>query len=172
MTVFQTHTRKVTRFFCVFYICTVCFHIKCRKLWKTIFWNKRQVFERMLLHRAANTINDSFPCHTEFVLKFADLFIFFAFFSTRSHRIRCFPAIISCGCQVFAYVGIAQYIEEDPRLRGFSEQIQNYGFPFPCSHILAANTLPNNVYGLETLWGSFNSLLATLPKEQKLGIFC
>jgi len=80
--------------------------------------------------------------------------------------------LLQIGCSDFAYVGIPQYLKEDPRLRGYAEQLHQCGFRLPDSHILAAADLPDSRVDIDSISGQLKNCLRNLPIGKKLGIFC
>ena len=80
--------------------------------------------------------------------------------------------LMEIGCEQFAYVGIPQYLNEDPRLRGYADQLKASGKLLPESHILAAKDLPDGRIDIDSISGSLKNCLRDLPKGKKLGIFC
>ena len=76
------------------------------------------------------------------------------------------------GCGRFAYVGIRQYLEEDPRLRGYSEQLNRLGIRLERDFVLAADQPPDRGLDYESFSGSLGALLLRTGEDEKLGIFC
>ena len=80
--------------------------------------------------------------------------------------------LMEIGCEVFAYIGIPQYLKEDPRLRGYSEQLRQNGRVLSDDHILAAGDLPDSRIDIDSISGQLKTCLRNLPIGKKLGIFC
>lgn len=76
------------------------------------------------------------------------------------------------GCTRFAYVGIRQYLDEDPRLRGYAEELSRLGIPLDGDFTLAADQLPDRGLDYESLSGPLGGLLLRTREDEKLGIFC
>ena len=76
------------------------------------------------------------------------------------------------GCARFAYVGIRQYLDEDPRLRGYAEQLSRLGAGLEEGAILAADQPPDRGLDYGSFSGSLGALLLGTREDEKLGIFC
>ncbi len=71
--------------------------------------------------------------------------------------------LIGVGCNSFAYLGLCDYLDRDPRLHGFAAHLEQNG------HSLFA-TVPVENAGDATLHTRIRNLVATAPKP--LGLFC
>ncbi len=76
------------------------------------------------------------------------------------------------GCTRFAYVGIRQYLDEDPRLRGYAEQLERLGIRPERDAVLAADQPPDRGLDYESLSGPLGALFLGMGEDEKLGIFC
>lgn len=75
-------------------------------------------------------------------------------------------------CQRFAYIGIREYLADDPRLKGFEERLRFHGAELYAQDILAVDYLPDGGLDYASVSGGIQSLLSRLSKGQKLGLFC
>ncbi len=80
--------------------------------------------------------------------------------------------LMSCGCKTFAYAGLSRYLHEDPRFRGYTDQLYRYGFTLEEDHILTAEHNINGRGDTESISGQLDKVLRKLPLGEKLGIFC
>ncbi len=80
--------------------------------------------------------------------------------------------LMSCGCRSFAYVGLSRYLHEDPRLRGYIDQLNRYAFSLSDNYILTAEHNTNGRGDTESIAGQLDMILSELPAGEKLGIFC
>ena len=76
------------------------------------------------------------------------------------------------GCGSFAYVGIRPYLDEDPRLRGYAEQLRRLGISLGPESVLAADQPPDRGLDYESFSGTLGALLLRTREDEKLGIFC
>lgn len=80
--------------------------------------------------------------------------------------------LIEIGCKTFAYVGLEEYLDADPRLQGFREQLYACGRSLPEQHIIAIHEQRADTEASSRTLGEFHSCLQNLPEGKKLGIFC
>lgn len=75
------------------------------------------------------------------------------------------------GCERFAYIGLKDYIGEDPRVRGFCEKLASLGYADERVSVLTVGMTDDGV-DIGSIAGGLRGLLRGLPEGVKLGIFC
>ena len=80
--------------------------------------------------------------------------------------------LMNCGCTQYAYVGITNYLNDDPRLKGYVSHLRNNGFEIDKDHILVTEHNRNGWGTIESVSGQLKMILKMLPNDEKLGIFC
>ena len=80
--------------------------------------------------------------------------------------------LLACGCGCFVYVGLARYLHEDPRLRGYIEQLKKNGIFLAEDHILSAEHNRDGRGDIQSIAGQVDMILSRLSIGEKLGIFC
>ena len=75
------------------------------------------------------------------------------------------------GCGRFAYIGLKDYIDEDPRVRGFCEKLSALGYGAGSISIMTAGRKEDG-FDLNMVAGELRELFSGLPEEMRLGIFC
>lgn len=80
--------------------------------------------------------------------------------------------LMDIGCDVFAYVGLAQYLNEDPRFRGYQDQLRDNHIRLHDRHVFALEYLHDNRIDISSVSGQLYDLLKYIQDGKKLGIFC
>ena len=80
--------------------------------------------------------------------------------------------LLGIGCTRFAYVGMRDVIDDDPRIKGFRECLAKSGQSLPDSSVITAERRADGRHDPESILGSLNNLLHKLSVGEKLGIFC
>ena len=80
--------------------------------------------------------------------------------------------LLECGCRSFAYITTEDHTEQDPRLRGYREQLLQKGISLPEDRI---GILPGSSTSARDLAGFVHSLLDRVDSQANtlpVGIFC
>ena len=80
--------------------------------------------------------------------------------------------LYSIGCRKFAYIGMKSYIDNDPRMHGYIDEIRKLGGDFPDENIVSVGRLADDRLDLGSISGCINRLLYNIPQGLKVGIFC
>lgn len=80
--------------------------------------------------------------------------------------------LLSIGCEVFAYVGLKNFLSNDLRLRGFIDRLAREGASLPDEYVLSVGKREDGSIDVDSMAGSFNQLLHRFSGEKKIGLFC
>ena len=79
--------------------------------------------------------------------------------------------LYSIGCRKFAYIGMKSYIDNDPRMHGYIDEIRRMGGEFLDENIVSVGKIDDRL-DLGSISGCLNRLLYNIPQGLKVGIFC